>query len=128
MGVPVPTSLGIPAQYKGHRAAEHLKPKGVFGVEKQMNTFWIRYAERLDAKAAQIAEELKLIHVRNNDQPLVLLCWCDLGDRNGWCHRRMAASWLEEHTKVSVPELGTCLPVNLYPNSTSDGSRQETMF
>jgi hypothetical protein len=128
MGVPVPTSLGIPAQYKGFMAAEHLKPKGVFGVEKQKNSFWIRYGERLDAKASMIADELQMIHVRNNDEPLVLLCWCDLSERHGWCHRRMAASWLEENTRVTVPELGKCLPQNLYPNSTGDGGRQESMF
>ncbi len=42
-------------------------------------------------------------------QEAVLLCWEPPGR---FCHRRLVASWLEEHLGVAVPEL----PSNYHPD------------
>jgi hypothetical protein len=34
--------------------------------------------------------------------PLVLLCHCDLA--RGFCHRRMLAEWISQHTGATIPE------------------------
>jgi hypothetical protein len=118
MGVPVPTSLGVPDQFKRYTPSWTLKPKGVFNVYKTKGPFQVHYMDRLDAKGSEIAAELRQIADGHGNDPLVLLCWCDLSKAGGWCHRRMAAAWLEQHTGTTVPELGSCRPANLYPDKT----------
>jgi hypothetical protein len=36
-------------------------------------------------------------------QGVAILCWCSPLD---YCHRRLAAEWLEAHCEIVVPEFG----------------------
>lgn len=118
MGVAVVTSLGVPDLFRREAHCSTLKPKGVFNVYKTKRAFEVHYMDRLDAHAAEIAAELKKIATSNGNEPLVLLCYCNLSQPDAWCHRRMAAAWLEEHTGITIPELGQCRPENLYPDKS----------
>ena len=115
MGVPVPISVGVPNEYKRFDSCDGLKPFGIFGVYKAESAYGVHYFDRMDAKSADISSDLKSISISNDGQPLVLLCWCNLVKSVDWCHRRMAAAWLEEHTGLTVPELGSVTSKNLYP-------------
>jgi len=126
MGVAVPISVGVPNHFKRHGSCSGLRPFGIFGVYKAETAYGVHYYDRMDAKAGDIAADLKGMSVSNDGEPLVLLCWCNLRSPGDWCHRRMAAAWLESHTGLTVPELGAVTPRNLYPTARS--AAQERLF
>jgi hypothetical protein len=115
MGVPVPISVGVPNEYKRFAACSGLKPFGIFGVHKAESAYTAHYFDRMDAKAPDIAAELKQVSNDNGGQTLVLLCWCNLSSSVDWCHRRIAAAWLELHSGLVVAEFGAVTSKNLYP-------------
>jgi hypothetical protein len=123
MGIPVPISVGLPNEYKGKQVTticKGLRPFGVFNVYEQEFEYGVHYQDRMEKQAAHISADLKRIQNENNGQALVLMCWCNLHKKTNWCHRRMAAAWIEERTGLTVPELGRVQPTNLYPSWMED--------
>ena len=47
-----------------------------------------------------------LTALADGEEP-ILLCWETLIKQGEWCHRRMAAAWLEQHLGHEVLEYGT---------------------
>jgi hypothetical protein len=107
------TTVGKPRH--GHRL-EHLPawnqwaPYGVFNRRPApaQDEFIRLYLQRLEKNRAPLLDGLQdacATHGR-----VVLLCWChittaDHTSPNGFCHRRIAAWWVERELGVVVPEL-----------------------
>ena len=111
MGVAVGTSVG---KYQAFPMTQlsALAPYGIFNVRPRLgqHEFHARYLQRLDAHGDTIVASLTALANANPRRALVLLCWCRIGSDDpmrpdGFCHRRMAAGWLERRLGVPVPEL-----------------------
>jgi hypothetical protein len=68
------------------------------------------YRRRFSAQLAALdaATVWRELHVLAGDAEPVLLCWerkADIGAGRAFCHRRMAAEWLERSLGVCVAEL-----------------------
>jgi hypothetical protein len=105
MGAPVRTSVGTPKWWRGE--LEHIRritPYGVFGIEDP-DEYKAAYVARLDRiDVADLAQRFEEISAKHGGRPLVLLCFESLTKPDQWCHRRIAADWLEEHGFGPVPE------------------------
>lgn len=104
MGVPIATSTGKPKWMPQIEKIDALTPYGIFGQYDTEFSFRVAYLKRLDSKEAEIKAALQALSRKYPGQRLVLLCWDDLTKPDGWCHRTMAAEWLEARGLV-VPEL-----------------------
>jgi len=60
----------------------------------------------------RIVSELRRINYEHGGKPLVCLCWEPPGQ---FCHRRVFARWIEEHTGVGVSELRIGMAPRLLP-------------
>jgi hypothetical protein len=102
----VATSVGLPKFPTGYRLADHAKllaPFGLLGIDDEAE-FTIRYRAQLERHGvAKILRVLTGIANRENRAGVALLCFEPTGE---FCHRRVLASWIEEHTGQRVPELG----------------------
>ncbi len=100
-------SIGSPRWKLGYEIAgaiDELMPKGIFGI-KDYDEFHRLYFAKLDAIGVDKIRE-KLQRFEELSKPVVLLCFEDI--RKGawnWCHRKMFASWWEQHTCEKIPEL-----------------------
>ncbi len=100
-------SIGLPKWKLGYEIAgaiDELMPKGIFGIQ-DYDEFRLRYFAKLDAISVDRIRE-KLCYFEELGKPVVLLCFEDI--RRGtwnWCHRKMFASWWEEHTGEMISEL-----------------------
>ena len=107
--VAVRTSVGRPRWVKVHTeiaVAATLVPFGIFGKIEDRDEYTRRYLARLDRFGVEkVMAELEAISQAHGGAPLALLCYCSLERPGAWCHRRLAAAWLEEQTGLRVPEL-----------------------
>lgn len=110
MGVPVSTAVRPPRNWPYDPKSPSLTPYGIFGKYHDYATYRVHYDDRLRAKQHIIDAELRDLADAYAGQTLVLLCFCDVTKHNGWCHRRMAADWLQSRYTFPVPEL-TLRPV-----------------
>ena len=107
MGLPVRTTAGyprfLPYQLAGH--ARLISPTWPM-LKLDQAAYLQQYRQLLDdAGEAAIRDELLAIAAEHRDPRLVLLCFDDLSQPDGWCHRRMFAQWWTEQTREQVPEL-----------------------
>ena len=116
--VPVRTSLGHPRWKLPYDLSERcplLMPmRSMLGLEEA--AYRERYRELLDHRGLdQIAAELVAISDKHGGADLVLCCFESLRKPCEFCHRRMAASLIEERTGLAVPELGGLPPAQGRP-------------
>jgi hypothetical protein len=107
MGLPVRTTVGYPRFLKydlaGH--ARLISPTWPM-LTLDYDSYLARYRLLLDeAGVDAIRGELEAIAADHDHQRLVLLCFDDLSEPDGWCHRRMFADWWTQHTGEPIPEL-----------------------
>lgn len=106
--VPVRASLGLPKFWPAAKTlpvAEQLAPVGLFNV-RDRDEFERRYRQRLDRIGVDIVlHRLDVVWTRADRRTLCLLCFEDVHEPGGWCHRRIAAEWIEERSGLAVPEL-----------------------
>lgn len=115
MGVGVSTSVGKPRGWHGSREKgipskpfiNEIAPYGIFNHKPAYDeaTFRRLYAERLEENAPAIDQRIAHYQDEFPGQRLVILCWCTISEPDGFCHRRMAARWLEDRYGIEVPEL-----------------------
>lgn len=122
---PVRASLGVPKFWPD---AEHLPyvrelaPAGLFHLVG--DEFADRYVARLDTIGADaIGARLAEVYAQER-KPLALLCFEDV-HAGQLCHRRLWASWWQERTGQTVPELEP--PREVAPGATSLSSNQLTL-
>lgn len=114
MGHAVRTTVGPPRGPLAYALAGHatlLAPRReMLGLS--YGAYKPRYLQLLDSAGIDaIRAELEEIAVGlDTGQPLVLLCFDRLDKPGTWCHRSMAATWLQEHADIEVPELGAQQP------------------
>lgn len=102
--IPVGISRGVPRGKNGYHRLRDLEP-GPWFKSVPPDQYLTRYGQildRLDPNA--IRDQLHAC----GDMP-VMLCWeaahdCDAG--NKWCHRHLAAQWLEDRLGIAVQEVG----------------------
>lgn len=115
LGVPVRTSNGAPRYRLGyqlqHVAPELIPPWPLVRADLPASEFADRYRAGLDQIGLErILDRLHVIAAAEGGRRLVLLCFDDLSKPGMWCHRRIAADWLEKRTGLGVPELGPTEP------------------
>jgi hypothetical protein len=82
-----------------------LAPYELLGVVDR-EEFEARYRERLDRFGAEkILRVLEALAAGSEANGVCLLCFEDLTKPGEWCHRRIAAAWLEEQAGMKIPEL-----------------------
>jgi uncharacterized protein DUF488 len=62
-----------------------------------------RYRHQLHKLTLKLLAELQDLR-GGYDQPMVLLCHCDLTRPDGWCHRTILDEWISQKTGDDVPE------------------------
>lgn len=124
MGTPVRTTAGRPRFSLPYPMTAHARlvtPTRELLNVKVRDAYEFQYRRLLNARggfAAVQAELIRIADAYDPDRPLVLLCFDrfdQLPPPSDWCHRRMLASWITEHTGQEVPELGA------QPRSTQQG-------
>ena len=106
MGVPIITSLGTPKWWEDARiVAKSVQPFGVFGKYTGFIEYRTAYEDRLNSLRHKLEAEFNELGQNYPQQTLVMLCFCDVRKPDGWCHRTMAAKWLEANFGLVVPEL-----------------------
>jgi hypothetical protein len=108
---PIRVSLGkprwiAPEQAERYPAIQLLMPLGLLGLDLDRAEFEARYIERLDRYAGPIEEALAATLERTSRPIAALCCFEDLRKPGQWCHRTMAARWIENRLGLQVPELG----------------------
>jgi hypothetical protein len=107
-GVAVAISIGKPTwplPYELAHEIRELMPWGLLGRDVPADEFAARYIERLDAiDVAALRHRVAAIAATAPGRPLVLLCWEKPGQ---FCHRHIAAAWLERHGFGPVSEVAT---------------------
>ena len=103
-GTPVGISRGVPRGKAGFRRLRELEPGSWFKsvAPQRYLTLYREILDRLDPQSIQ--DRL----FGYGDTP-VMLCWefrpdCHHGTR--WCHRHLAAQWLEDRLGIEVREVG----------------------
>ena len=104
LGVPVSTAVKPPRTWPWSETCKTVTPFGIFGKYTQLGPYRIAYEDRLNAKQLLLEQELGELQAKYPNQMLVLLCFCDVTKAQNWCHRRMAAEWIEQKYGISVPE------------------------
>lgn len=102
LGVPLRTTVGLIRNIKCESGSK-LAPYGLLKI-KDRAEFHVRYVARIDGLATAVDEQLLGVAEKYPGQTIVCLCFEDV--RKEWCHRTIAAKWLEERYGFSVPELG----------------------
>jgi hypothetical protein len=98
-----------------------LAPYELLGVDDR-DEFEARYRERLNRFGAEeILRVLEALAAGYAAGGVVLLCFEDLTKPGEWCHRRIAAAWLEEQSGIEIPELE---PAQLPLSSTRPDPRR----
>lgn len=110
MGVAVRTTAGAPpGWFTAANETAHAKlvtPRWSF-LRKPKAAYEPEYLAMLDGHGVQaVADELLGITQMNGDHRLVLLCFDDLRQPSGWCHRTMFARWWTENTGDPCREVG----------------------
>ena len=110
--VPGRISVGAPRFWPGSGklpGIQELKPlDGLMRIE-DLAEFERRYLERLDRIGLdQIQARLQAIYVEHGG-PLALCCFEPPGV---FCHRRLAAMWIEEKTGQEIPEIANLPTTN----------------
>jgi hypothetical protein len=105
---PVRISLGkprwiSPAQADRYPAIRLLMPIGLLGLDLDRDDFEARYIERIERYSTPIAETLNAM-LNRTDKPILMACFEDLMKPDQWCHRTMAARWIEQRLGLQVPE------------------------
>lgn len=91
----VAISQGVPKWFSG---ARYLALAPSWGLVKEKNeTIYTRRYQ------AEVLAKLNPVHVADDLEGKILLCWEKPGE---FCHRRLAAEWLERNLLIEVPELG----------------------
>lgn len=104
-GVPISTAVKPPRSWPWSEVCKSLTPYGVFGKHRDFAPYRIAYEDRLNAKQHLLDSELRDLSHKYPGVTLVMLCFCDLSKPDTWCHRRMAAEWLERRYSIVIPEL-----------------------
>jgi hypothetical protein len=91
----VAISQGTPKWFKGEKYPK-LAPSWNLVHETDETKYRSRYQNEVLAK-------LNPVHVADDLEGKILLCWEKPGE---FCHRRLAAEWLEKNLLIQVPELG----------------------
>ncbi|MDX3100488.1 hypothetical protein [Nonomuraea angiospora] len=110
MGHPVRTTVGAPRFPLGYALVGHatlLTPaRAMLGLSYE--AYKPRYLQLLDSAGIDAirAELDEIADGLAGGRPLVLLCFDRLDKPGAWCHRQMAAAWLQERAGIEVPELG----------------------
>jgi hypothetical protein len=102
--VPVGISRGTPRRRSGYRRLRALEPGSWFRTVAPARYIEL-YRDILDRlDPIEIYDQL----LSYGDCP-VMLCWESASDcQSGktWCHRHLAAQWLEDHLGIDVEEVG----------------------
>jgi hypothetical protein len=101
---PVGISRGVPRGKSGYQRLRELEPGPWFKsvAPERYLTLYGQILDRLDPGA--IRDRL----LGYGDNP-VMLCWepaHECHDGSKWCHRHLAAQWLEDRLCIEVPEIG----------------------
>jgi len=100
-------SRGNPENIDGYKFYRNLNPGPWFKDKefKDVNLYRNKYHEDILSKLdpQQTWDELHKL-VENENHCPVLLCYEKLNKKNEWCHRRMAAEWLQTELGVIIPE------------------------
>ena len=102
--VPVGVSRGVPRGKSGYQRMRELEP-GPWFNSVAPEQYLTRYRKILDGLDPGIIRDQLLGY---GDVP-VMLCWeaahdCHVGSK--WCHRHLAAQWLEDQLGIEVREVG----------------------
>jgi Protein of unknown function, DUF488 len=82
-----------------------LTPYGGLFHESDRERFTRAYYARLDTAGVEtVLHALRAISERHGGRDLVLLCYEDLSKPDEWCHRQIAAQWLQERAGLTVAE------------------------
>lgn len=105
--VKVGISRGVPRwtlRYK-YRMLRPLAPsREAFALHERVEFERVYRAGLEEIGAQTILAKLERISAEGGSRPLVLLCYEDvLG--GAWCHRQIAAEWIQERLGIEVPEL-----------------------
>jgi len=97
-----PISIALSAKYFGGSLYRPLNPEWSFKDygEKQYIPLYNKKVEKLDA--LKVLEDLTKL---SQGRDIVLCCHEKEGD---FCHRRLAAEWLQKELNIEVKELGKC--------------------
>jgi hypothetical protein len=106
-GLKIRTTVGYPRflklRYQLDGFLRELAPFGIFGKDLSSEEFTAAYFERLDGIGADvISDRLEELRTASPSRRVVALCYEPIGQ---FCHRRLAAAWLEQHLGLVVPEL-----------------------
>ena len=123
MGVPVRITVGRPRfalRYEIAANVPELAPYGgIFDIRDDRDEFTRRYRARLDQIGVDaIFAKLERIAAEHDGRRLVLLCFEDLTKPGEWCHRRIAAEWIEEQPGIAILEV----PLTVYHGTYRDSA------
>lgn len=124
--VPVQTSRGAPRwklPYRYRRAMWLAPDNQTWALKGDVEGFRASYLRQLEEIGAdEIVSRLAEI---GNGLPVVMLCFEDLSQPGQVCHRRYAATFIEEKTGLVVPELEPGMIRERPDIMTPDYSRKE---
>ena len=103
-GVPVGVSRGVPRGKTGYHRLRELEP-GPWFKSASPEQYLTRYQKILDGLDPSAIRDQLLSY---GEMP-IMLCWeaahdCHAGSK--WCHRHLAAQWLEDQLGIEVHEVG----------------------
>jgi hypothetical protein len=105
-GLKIRTTVGYPRfklKYTLDGFLRELAPYGIFGKNLSPEEFTAAYIDRLDGIGADvIGAHLEALRAASPSGQVVALCYEPVGQ---FCHRRLAAEWLEQRLGLIVPEL-----------------------
>lgn len=110
---------GAPRGMEGFKVYRKLNP-GSWFREPEFYNDQERYRERYFSEILaplnpqHVWDELQRL-VAGQGHPPVLLCYENISKPGQWCHRRMVASWFEQHLGMVVPELQIAKPPSSQP-------------
>jgi hypothetical protein len=101
---PVSVSRGVPRRIAGYHRVRALEPGNWFRSVSPARylELYREILDRLDPR--EVYDRLRSF----GDYP-VLLCWessADCHAGKAWCHRHLAAQWLEDRLDIQVQEIG----------------------
>jgi hypothetical protein len=107
LGVPVRTSVGPPRSFPDVLVdwSRVWPPWSLVRAGLPEADYRRRYRHQLHRQTPAVLRELRDMQ-EGYDQPLCLLCHCDLSRPDGWCRRTMLGEWISEKLDVEIPELG----------------------
>ena len=100
----VSISRGPPRGQRGYRRLMELAPGPWFATADE-HEYIARYASQL-AALEPVEIYRRLSELTCGAPKVALLCFERPETRDGWCHRALAAAWLAQALKITVPEFG----------------------